>query len=1125
MYHCPVKNELTKSTTEAVLFINPKTKAMQLHGFIKRAGVYLCRTKKTLLMMKTVAILLFACSLHVSAKTYSQTISLSLTNAKLASVFAAIEKQTDLRFVYTREQLNGAQQVNISVKDATLEKVLGICFADQPLSYVIEDRFIIIRQKPKVAAETKSDLTLPDIRGKIINEEGEPVAGVTIAVKGTKNGTTSDANGEFLLTDVQPDAVLQISSIGYEATEVKVQGRVLLTVLLKILVSNLDETVVIAYGTTTKRLNTGSVGKVTAEEISRQPVSNPLATLQGRVPGLLVTQGNGLPGSGFSVLIRGRNSIQNGTDPLYIIDGVPFLSNSDRLTQRSQVNASSPFNTINPGDIQSIEILKDADATAIYGSRGANGVILITTKKGAAGKTELNLSLYSGWGRPTRTLDFMNTAEYVAMRKEAFSKDGVTPTVANAPDLLRWDTTRYTNWKKLLIGGTAKTSNAQLRFSGGSKNTQFSLGANYYKELTVFPGDVGNTRNSVHLSINHQTEDKKFLINISTSYGEDISNLFQQDITQYINAIPNAPSPYDSSGKLNWSENGASYNNPMSYLLRTYRTKTGRLTSNFLLLYKIGKITLKSSFGYNNVQVNEKVMSPIAAQDPTTNPRGSAGFADSEMRSWIIEPQLEYQETLFKKGKLIILGGASWQESVNDRKDIRASGYTTDLQLNSTAGASQITSTAFTNLYYRYQAIFGRLTYNYDKKYLLNVSYRRDGSSRFGSGRQYANFFSVGTGWIFKNENGSGSSNSILSFGKVRSSYGVTGNDQIGDYQYLDTWSPTSFNYQGLAGIMPTRITNPYYSWEQKRNFELALELGMFSNSVMITTNWFLSRSDNQIIRYTLPTQTGSDNILRNFPGVVENRGWEVEIKSTNIRRKKFTWETNANITIPRNKLVSFPGLENSSYATTYIIGEPLNITRGYNYLGIDPVTGAYSFEDINRDGKINSQDFLLLGTTSPVCYGGLENRFKIKNFDVSFLLQYVNQKGRDPIYSNTFRYGQQINQPRAILDHWQKAGDEPMYQRYTQTSSSPAWLPGSQIASSSAAFVDASFMRLKNVSISYHLKNQWMKRTKLKNFRVFLEGQNLFTITNFKNTDPETQSRLSLPPLRMIAAGLQLTF
>ncbi len=1096
---------------------------MQLRGFRKRLRCTMVATRRTLRIMKLTAFLLLILCLHASAKTFSQEITLSLTNANLETVFKEIRKQTHYKFLYTKEQLGSSQKVSIEVTKEPLEKVLEICFRNQPLTYVLEDKVVVIRFKEKTIDKVETLIPLQDISGRITNEQGEPLAGATIAIKGTNKATATNDKGEFILTDADATSVLIISSVGYQMQEVRVQGKTKFFVQLKMAINSLDETVVIAYGTTTKRLNTGSVSKVGSEQISKQPVSNPLATLQGRAAGLFITQGNGLPGSNFSVLVRGRNSIQQGTEPLFIIDGVPFPS--QKLTQRSQINANNPFNTINTLDIESIEILKDADATAIYGSRGANGVIIITTKKGKLNKTSLDLSIYSGLGKVTRTFDYLSTQDYLTMRREAFLNDGITPDISNAPDLLLWDTSRYTNWKKDLIGGTAHTTNIQISLSGGNDKTRFSFAVNYFKETTVFPKKFGNSRGSGSLNINHQSEDKKFYFNSSASYSSDKGNLIKQDLTAFLNLAPNLPSLYDSVGKLKWSENGVNFFNPYSILLQQYNGTTDRFTSNTAISYAIlPKLLLKASVGYNHIDLTEYSNIPLASQDPAFA-IAAANFGKSNFKTWIAEPQIEFRPSIGNKNSLLIMVGSSWQSSTANSSLTDASGYPNDNTLGSTAGASVIRTVVNSSMY-KYSAIFTRISYNRQAKYLLNITARRDGSSRFGPNKQFANFGAVGVGWIFSKEQWLMKSIHGLSYGKLRGSIGITGNDQIGADQYLDTWSGTQYPYQGQSGYRPTRLFNPDYSWEQHSKIDAAIELGFLKDRILVTANWFLSKSNNQIINYSLPDQTGFSSVLKNFPGVVQNTGWEFEFTSKNVERKIFQWTTNINLTIAKNRLTKFPGIENSSYAKSYVIGQPLNIVQGFKFIRVDPANGIYQFLDKNRDTTYSPSqmtDLAVQGTTNPKFYGGLLNTFQIKDFQIDIFFQFVKQKGIDAIYGAGAGYGDIANQPVEILNRWRKAGDIAPYQKYTQDFGSNAYAAAYYISLSDAQLVDASFIRLKNLSLSYNIPVRILQKLKMQSVRVFVQSQNLLTITSYSGPDPENQSRTSLPPLKTVAFGIQV--
>lgn len=455
--------------------------------------------------MKLICVLMIAACVQVSAGSFAQTVSASFTNSPIEKVFKEITRQTGYSFIYQRNQLEQTIPVTLTVKNEKLEQVLRKCFEKQPLTFTIVDKYVIVQTKPAVvtapALQTNEAIT---VSGKVVNEAGEALAGATVTAKKSGIATSTNDKGEFSLSGVQENDLLIFSSIGFVKKEIPVGKGLYYVVKLVIAVEVLDETIVIAYGSTTQRYNTGSVSKIKGEEIAKQPVSNPLAALAGRVPGLVVTQTSGVPGSAFNIEIRGRSSLDaalSRNDPLFIIDGVPFEPGNLASNQivsavnkpfSTNIGGISPFNTINPLDIESIEVLKDADATAIYGSRGANGVILITTKKGKSGKSRLSVNVNTGWSKVARTMRMLNTTEYLQMRREAFANDGYTPQVtvpfANgyAPDLLILDTTIYTDFKKLLIGNTAQATNAEVNFSGGSGYTFFSIGGAYHKETNVF---------------------------------------------------------------------------------------------------------------------------------------------------------------------------------------------------------------------------------------------------------------------------------------------------------------------------------------------------------------------------------------------------------------------------------------------------------------------------------------------------------------------------------------------------------------------------------------------------------------------------------------------------------------
>lgn len=395
-----------------------------------------------------------------------QSISLSVTNAPLEKVFKEIQKQSGYTFVYTRELLHQTAPVTIKLSKARIDEVLTLCVKDQPITFTVVDKMVIIKPKVTAKAEVPKGSTQSvaddpiDISGRVTDDQGNPLAGANVKIKGSNIGVTTDKNGQFKMANVDPNAVLEISFVGHEAQSVVVRGKSFFSIALGQKLSLLDETVVIAYGTTTRRLATGNISSVKASDIEKQPVNNPLLALQGRVPGLFITQSNGLPGTGVTVRIQGQNSIAKGNDPLYVVDGVPYPSQmlqtstttGNNILGGSNGDASggngNPLSYINPNDIESIEVLKDADATAIYGSRAANGAILITTKKGKAGQVKVDINLQQGWGRITRKLDLMNTQQYLQLRTEAIKNDNLTINSSDFDLNGLWDTTQYTDWRR-----------------------------------------------------------------------------------------------------------------------------------------------------------------------------------------------------------------------------------------------------------------------------------------------------------------------------------------------------------------------------------------------------------------------------------------------------------------------------------------------------------------------------------------------------------------------------------------------------------------------------------------------------------------------------------------------------
>jgi TonB-linked SusC/RagA family outer membrane protein len=961
----------------------------------------------------------------------------------------------------------------------------------------------------------------------IVTDGIGPLAGVSISVKNQKNIVVTDYDGKFTIA-ASPADILIFTYIGFKTIEIPVARRSVINVQMQEDATMLQEVKINAgYYSVKESQRTGSISKISSKDIEKQPVTNVLATMQGRMAGVSITQNTGVAGGGFDIQIRGQNSLRSdGNRPLYIIDGVPYSSDSvgSDLTGVVLPGPTSPLNSINPSDIESIEVLKDADATAIYGSRGANGVVLITTKKGKEGKTRFTANVSEGLGKVTRFMDLMNTPQYLQMRKEAFVNDGIPygPTDYDVNGI--WDQNRYTNWQKVFIGGTSDISDVQASITGGSSGTQFLISGNFHKETTVFPGDYNYRKGNLLANLNHDSENKKFHINFSMGYTVQENNQPGVDITQQaIILAPNAPALYDAEGNLNWEN--STWNNPMSNLEGKYTSTTNDLFANGLLSYAImPNLIAKTSFGFTNTQFDDSRTQPSTMFDPAYELGSEFSFIDvntTSRKSWIIEPQLSWSKKI-GKGKTEILAGATFQQQTSNQLVQEAIGFSSNSLIYNLSSAFSVYDLVHSESIYKYQAFFGRVNFSWNERYILNLTGRRDGSSRFGPGKQFATFGAIGSAWLFSNETFVKNNLSFLSFGKLRITYGTSGNDQIGDYQFLDTYGSSGNNYGGIIGLQPTRLFNSNFGWEINKKLELALETGFFKDRIFITAGWYSNRSSNQLVGIPLPATTGFNSVQANLDAVVQNRGIELTLRTVNFQRQSFNWTSSFNLTIAHNKLLSFPNLEGSTYKNQFVIGEPLNIKKVYHYTGIDPQTGIYQFEDYNADGAITSvEDKQTIRDLNPKYFGGFQNTITYKNWQLDFLFQFVNQLN----YNGSYRTGipgSMGNQSTAVIDHWQSPGDIALYQKYSTGVNSQAVDAFYKFYQSDAMITDASYVRLKNLSLSYTIPEQWLKGVKC---RLLFQGQNLFTITSFQGADPESRFSMSLPPLKVFTTGLQLTF
>jgi TonB-linked SusC/RagA family outer membrane protein len=761
---------------------------------------------------------------------------------------------------------------------------------------------------------------------------------------------------------------------------------------------------------------------------------------------------------------------------------------------------------------------------------------LITTKKGKAGQARITVNAQQGWGQITRQMPMLNTPEYLEMRREGIANDGSTVAPSDYDINGFWDTTRYTNWQKALLGVTSHYMNYNANISGGSANTSYFIGGTFHRQTAVFPGSYSDQKGAVNFNVSSASVNQRFKIQLSGNYMIDDNHLPANDFTSdAINTPPDGPDLYSPDGSINWQTNssGAStWTNPLSILSNLYHNKTTNLISNAVASYQVlTGLELRCSLGYTDLQTSDIATFALASINPEFRQyvTRSALYGNYNNNSWIVEPQITYKQ-IFGFGKFDFLLGSTINQLNSNSTQFGGAGYNSDQDLTNIQFATNVSVTNNTVIAYKYNALFGRINYSLSNRYILDLNARRDGTSRFGPANQFHDFESGGLAWIFSEEGFVKRNLRVVSFGKLRMSYGSTGNDQIGDYTYLSLFNPTyaPIPYQGIRTIAPINLSNPYLQWEDTKKWEGALDLGLLKDRILFNGNYYIDRSSNQLLAYALPYVTGFNSIASNFPATVQNNGWEFTLTSSNVKTKSFSWSTHINLTIPRNKLVTFPNLATSAYASLLIIGKPINIVHLFHLVGVNDTTGIYEFA--SKTGPTYNPtygvDNNIIISTAPKYYGGFQNGFSYKTFELDVLFQFVKQMGQNYALGNLANqpgaYG--VNQPVYVLNRWQFPGDVKPVERFS-ASGNNLFIQSLDASQSDGVYGDASFIRLKNLSLSWNVPRHWIYKSGLQNVRFFMQGQNLLTITKYKGLDPENQSTLSLPPLLVLTTGASVEF
>lgn len=1038
----------------------------------------------------------------------------------LKELFSAIRQQTGYNIIASGNQIDLNTVVKVQAKDKALRDVLEEAFKDLPLTFKIVGKEITIlheektrEQKPKQQKPAKQLF----ISG-IVRDKSGPIELVTIYNKSNDKVTFTNEKGAFSLERTNHTDTLFFSSIGYQERQYLLSaGQQTIDMQLLQTQTVLDEVSVLSYGQqVSKRLNTGSTSGVTAATIEKTPTADPLIALQNRVPGLLINTLSGLPGIQTQVQIRGINTVNlngNSQTPLFIVDGIPFSSSSlsyigaNNLT--SSILGESPLKSIDPTSIASIEVLKDADATAIYGARGANGVILITTKRGKVGRVTLNADYYHSFASIGHYMKMLNTEQYLEMRREAAKNDGIDITPEAYPDLLSWSQTENHNWQKEYFGNVAHTSNVELSLTGGSARLNYMLGGGFRRENTVYNKKNGLSIGNFRSNLDYNSADGKFTASLSASYATDKNDIIPLSFNRFLTLPPNY-SLYKENGELNWG-----LENPVAQEEQTIQNKSKNIISNVGLSYHIlPNLVAKINTGYTRMKMDQMSQNPMRSFNPAYTILGSNSFTNAHTTTFNLEPQLNY-DLLIGRNSFRALVGGTYINTENESITKSGRNYTDDSKLDDINSAGQI-DLLQSQTQYRFLSGFARLGWTFDQKYVVNGTIRRDGSSRFGPGNKYGNFWSVGAAWILSEEKWLKENHFGLSFAKIRGSYGLTGNDNIGDFAYFVNYAKSYDNYLG-QGFYPKNLFNANYRWEVNKKLDLAAEMGFLKDRIILEVNYYQNRSGNQLMGYGLPTQVGFSSVNQNLDATVQNSGWEFSLQATAINNLAFTWKTNFTMSINHNKLLAFPDIAGSPYSLTYQVGEPLSLIWGYDFLGINPTDGQPQFRDLNGDGIIAfPDDYTVLSPSIPAFFGGLGNSFNYKNFDLDIFFSFKkNKNAYNYPFSNA---GNIVNAPVSVLERWQHPGQEAKFPAYTTNS-----MAMSNYTSSSANYVDASYIRLSNVTLSYTVPSKFLEKIKLKNLRAYATGANLFTITKFKGTDPETG--IDMPMLRTFTLGIRSSF
>lgn len=1076
---------------------------------------------KCIVIMKLSLLLMMVFSLGVSAKGFTQKkINLKLSNKEIEQIIQQIEKQTEYRFLYKDGLEAIRKKASLDVKDATIWEAMNQLLLNSGLRYELQNGELVV-----ITEDDGYTPPAPDqvITGTIVDESGAPLPNVTVTVKDSKAGTSTDVSGKYSITVPSGKTALTFSYVGFTQEEVEIAGQSRINVTLKASSSNLNSVVVVGYGTQRQKDVTGAVASITSKNFNQGPVLSPQQSIQGKLTGVNIAQNSGKPGGSNSIRIRGGTSLTQTNDPLYVIDGVP-ISTSAGVAQANiratgtdvfDQEPTNPLLTINPDDIESVTVLKDASAAAIYGSRGANGVIVITTKKGTAGSPKVTVGATSGFSKTANRLEFLSADQYRNTVKQL--------------GLVIDDKGANTDWQDEIYR-TAVLQDYNISMSGGTGKTTYRASLGYGNQEGVMLASALRRANA-RINVNHSALNDRLTFDLRVTYGQTFSNSAPVSNTvgseagtsmNYEAYVFNPTYPvYDPAGNY--------------YFVRPYRVNPvsfstdvlDQLTNNRFLgslstTYKIFKpLSINVNLGYTNQDIDRNSY----IKKSNILGEGLGGYASVQKLqdySRLLETVLRFNNK-YGKHSVDAIAGYSWQYFVNEGDRTAGNGFISDAfqwySLQAAQTVSLVNTFKQTN---KLISFYGRLNYSFDDRFLLTGTVRRDGSTRFGTNNKWGVFPSGSVAWRISNENFF--PKTFISDLKIRTSYGVTGNQEIPNLVSLSTLGASNTGYivggNRVTVVGLQQYANPDVRWEQTAQFDGGIDFALFQNRIHGSVDYYIKKTTDLLLRIPVPSPAVVSTQLANV-GSVQNKGVEVDLGATVINGRVFNWESNFNISFNRNKVLSLSndqfrgnniqiapiqGTVTGGFAQLIVPGQPLGTFYGKQYYGIKSGVEQLSTNDT------------ILGNAQPNYIFGFSNTFSYKSFSLNFTFRgSVGNK----IYNLTANnMGYLLNLPgRNVLTSALESGvDRAQPKRY-----------------SSRFIENGSFGRLDNLTLSYNIPT---KGTFMSNARVFVTGQNLFVITNYSGLDPEVNSEisstgvaplgvdyLSYPKARSFSAGVTVTF